>query len=31
MLSKIRFIAMDLLPLSLLGIGLAIWLARRNQ
>ncbi|MHB8872529.1 MAG: GldG family protein [Myxococcaceae bacterium] len=31
MLSKIRFIAMDLLPLSLVGIGLAIWLARRNQ
>ena len=30
-LAKIRFIAMDLLPLSLLGIGLAIWLARRNK
>lgn len=28
---KIRFAATDLLPLSLLGIGLAIWLKRRNQ
>lgn len=28
---KIRFAATDLLPLSLLGVGLAIWLKRRNQ
>ncbi|HEX9507782.1 MAG TPA: GldG family protein [Myxococcales bacterium] len=31
MMAKIRFVATDLLPLSLLGLGLAIWLARRNQ
>ena len=30
-LSGIRFVTTDLLPLSLLGIGLAIWLARRNK
>jgi hypothetical protein len=30
-MAKIRFIAMDLLPLSLLGVGLAIWLTRRNK
>jgi ABC-type uncharacterized transport system involved in gliding motility auxiliary subunit len=27
----IRFVATDLLPLSLLGMGLAIWLSRRNK
>ncbi|MCP3143685.1 GldG family protein [Pyxidicoccus xibeiensis] len=27
----IRFVSTDLLPLSLLGMGLAIWLARRNK
>lgn len=31
LMAKIRFVATDLLPLSLLGLGLAIWLARRNQ
>jgi hypothetical protein len=31
MLSKIRFIAMDLLPISLIGVGLAIWLTRRSK
>jgi hypothetical protein len=31
MMAKIRFVATDLLPLSLLALGLAIWLARRNQ
>ncbi|WP_426753416.1 GldG family protein [Myxococcus sp. Y35] len=30
-LRGIRFVTTDLLPLSLLGIGLAIWLARRNK
>ncbi len=30
-LSKIRLVAMDLLPLSLVGVGLAIWLARRSK
>ncbi len=30
-MAKIRFVATDLLPLALLGLGLAIWLARRNQ
>lgn len=30
-LAKIRFVATDLLPLSLLGVGLAIWLSRRNK
>lgn len=31
LLSRIRFVATDLLPLSLLGVGLAIWLSRRNK
>jgi ABC-type uncharacterized transport system involved in gliding motility auxiliary subunit len=31
LLSNIRFVAVDLLPVSLLSIGIAIWLARRNQ
>ncbi len=30
-LSSIRFVTTDLMPLSLLGVGLAIWLARRNK
>jgi ABC-type uncharacterized transport system involved in gliding motility auxiliary subunit len=30
-LGRIRFATADLLPLSLLGVGLAIWLKRRNQ
>jgi ABC-type uncharacterized transport system len=30
-LEKIRFAATDLLPLSLMGLGLAIWLSRRNK
>ncbi|MBI3185645.1 MAG: GldG family protein [Myxococcales bacterium] len=31
MLARIRFISMDLLPLSLIGVGLAIWLLRRSK
>jgi hypothetical protein len=31
MLGKIRFIATDLFPLSLLALGLAIWISRRNK
>lgn len=31
LMSRIRFVATDLLPISLLGIGLAIWLKRRTQ
>ena len=31
LMAKIRFIAMDMLPLSLLGVGLAIWLTRRSK
>lgn len=31
LLSKIRFVATDLLPMTLLGIGLAIWLSRRGK
>jgi len=31
LLSRIRFISADVLPLSLLGLGLAIWLSRRNK
>jgi hypothetical protein len=31
MLSRIKFVATDLMPVTLLGIGLAIWLTRRNQ
>jgi ABC-type uncharacterized transport system involved in gliding motility auxiliary subunit len=30
-LARIRFLATDLLPVGLLGIGLAIWLTRRNK
>ncbi len=30
-LGRIRFLATDLLPLALLGAGLAVWLTRRNQ
>jgi ABC-type uncharacterized transport system involved in gliding motility auxiliary subunit len=30
-LARIRFVATDLLPLSLLGVGLAIWLSRRSK
>ena len=31
LLAKIRFVATDLIPISLLGIGLAFWLARQNK
>ncbi|XXF80447.1 GldG family protein [Myxococcaceae bacterium GXIMD 01537] len=31
MLARLRFVATDLLPLSLLGIGLAIWRSRSNK
>jgi ABC-type uncharacterized transport system involved in gliding motility auxiliary subunit len=31
LMSKIRFVATDLLPLSLLAVGLSIWLSRRNK
>ena len=31
LLGRLRFISTDVLPLSLLGVGLAIWLSRRNQ
>ncbi|MDY7229804.1 GldG family protein [Hyalangium rubrum] len=31
MLERIRFVSTDLLPLSLMGLGLAIWLTRRNK
>ncbi|REG28680.1 ABC-type uncharacterized transport system involved in gliding motility auxiliary subunit [Archangium gephyra] len=31
MLNRIRFVSTDVLPLSLLGVGLAIWLSRRNK
>ena len=30
-LARIRFLAMDLLPVLLLGIGLSIWVTRRNK
>jgi ABC-type uncharacterized transport system involved in gliding motility auxiliary subunit len=30
-LGRIRFLATDLLPLGLLGVGLAVWLARRSK
>ncbi len=30
-LGRIRFLATDFLPLALLGVGLAVWLTRRNQ
>jgi hypothetical protein len=31
MLAKIRFLSTDLFPLTLLGIGIAIWITRRNK
>ena len=31
LMSKIRFVATDLLPLTLLAVGLAIWISRRNK
>ncbi|MET0400968.1 MAG: GldG family protein [Cystobacter sp.] len=31
LLERIRFLSTDVLPLSLLGVGLAIWLSRRNK
>jgi hypothetical protein len=31
MLERIRFVSTDLLPLSLMGLGVAIWLSRRNK
>lgn len=31
LLNRVRFVSTDLLPLSLLGVGLAIWLSRRNK
>jgi ABC-type uncharacterized transport system involved in gliding motility auxiliary subunit len=31
LMSKIRFVATDLAPISLLAVGLAIWLSRRNK
>ncbi len=31
MLAKIRFLAMDLLPVLMAGIGLAIWMTRRSK
>ena len=31
MLSRIRLVATDLLPLTWLVVGLAIWLTRRNK
>jgi hypothetical protein len=30
-LERIRFVATDLFPLSLIGLGLAIWVTRRNK
>ena len=30
-MDNIRFFSTDLLPLSLMGMGLAIWLSRRNK
>ncbi len=30
-LARIRFVSTDLLPLGMLGVGLAIWLARRSR
>jgi len=29
--ARIRFLSMDLVPLGLLSVGLAIWLNRRNK
>jgi hypothetical protein len=31
MLARIRLVSTDLLPLTVLGLGLAIWLTRRNK
>ena len=31
LMSRIRFVATDLAPISLLAVGLAIWLSRRNK
>ncbi|HEX8701629.1 MAG TPA: Gldg family protein [Myxococcaceae bacterium] len=31
MLERLRFVSTDLLPLSLMGMGVAIWLTRRNK
>lgn len=31
MLDNIRFVSTDLLPLTLMGMGMAIWLSRRNK
>ncbi|MCY1079903.1 GldG family protein [Archangium lansingense] len=31
MLNRVRFVSTDVLPLSLLGVGMAIWLSRRNK
>lgn len=31
MLENIRFVSTDLLPLTLMGMGMAIWLSRRNK
>jgi ABC-type uncharacterized transport system involved in gliding motility auxiliary subunit len=31
MLERLRFVSTDLLPLSLMGMGVAIWLSRRNK
>jgi hypothetical protein len=30
-LARIRFLSMDLVPLGLLSIGLAVWLSRRDK
>lgn len=30
-MARLRFLSMDLLPLTLMGLGLSIWLARRNR
>lgn len=31
MMAKIKFLATDVLPLTLLGVGIAVWLTRRNK
>ena len=31
MLAKVRFFSIAAFPLSLLGVGLSIWLTRRNK
>ena len=30
-MSRVRFVATDLFPMSLMGVGIAIWLSRRNR